>query len=206
MNIAVLGAGNIGSTIGERWQRAGHEVRYGVRDPEAERYRDLVSRATVVKTAEALQSAGAVLLAIPGGTLEQVLNENASLLDGRIILDATNRLGGDSMHQTSLFQRLTPNAQVYRAFNTLGWENFAEPVIAGQQADLFYAGPEAERATVEGLIADVGLRPVYVGDGEAAADTVDGVARLWFALALGQGRGRHLAFRMLDEVPLHGGK
>ena len=50
---------------------------------------------------------------------------------------------------------------------------------------------------MESLITAVGLRPVWVGDGTHGADLLDGLTRLWFALAINQGRGRHLAFRML---------
>ena len=32
MKIAVLGAGNIGGTLGKKWLAAGHEVVFGVRD------------------------------------------------------------------------------------------------------------------------------------------------------------------------------
>ena len=32
MKIAILGAGNIGGTLGKKWLKAGHEVIFGVRD------------------------------------------------------------------------------------------------------------------------------------------------------------------------------
>ena len=51
---------------------------------------------------------------------------------------------------------------------------------------------------VEQLIADIGLRPVWVG-GPEYTPTVDAIASLWFALALKQGRGRHLAFKLLTD-------
>jgi len=35
MKIAVIGAGNIGRTLGSKWAAAGHEVVYGVRSPGA---------------------------------------------------------------------------------------------------------------------------------------------------------------------------
>jgi hypothetical protein len=50
---------------------------------------------------------------------------------------------------------------------------------------------------MEELIQAVGLRPMYLGDGQQ--DVVDGVLRLWFALAVGQGHGRELAFRTLTR-------
>jgi predicted dinucleotide-binding enzyme len=42
-----------------------------------------------------------------------------------------------------------------------------------------------------------GGRPVYLGAGQEG--TVDGLLRLYFALAVQQGHGRHLAFRMLTD-------
>lgn len=74
--------------------------------------------------------------------------------------------------------------------------DYAEPTI-GVQADLLWCGPDGDAATlVERLIADVGLRPVRLGDQDTAG-VLDGVARLWFALALGQEIGRHVAFKVL---------
>ena len=49
-----------------------------------------------------------------------------------------------------------------------------------------------------GLIADVGLRPVRVGDIDAI-DVVDGVGRLWLTLVFRGGHPRRLAFRMLAD-------
>jgi predicted dinucleotide-binding enzyme len=116
-----------------------------------------------------------------------------------------SRTDGGPMNSVAAISAAAPTAHVYRAFNSLGWENFADPLFNGVQADLFYAGPEdssagdsegGARATVERLIADVGLHPVYVG-GPEQAGVVDGVASLWFALALGQRQGRRLAFKVL---------
>ena len=76
--------------------------------------------------------------------------------------------------------------------------NLADSQYADGPADMFFSAPEgADRATVEELISAVGLRAVYVGDGQA--DVIDGVLRLWFALAIGQRRGRQLAFRTLER-------
>lgn len=90
-----------------------------------------------------------------------------------------------------------PSADVFRAFNTLGWENFAAPTFAGVPADLFYCGREGDADTLVGrLITAIGLRPVRVGDLDQV-DVVDLVTRLWFALA--RTRGRHLAFKVLQD-------
>jgi 8-hydroxy-5-deazaflavin:NADPH oxidoreductase len=80
-----------------------------------------------------------------------------------------------------------PGALVARAFSSLGWENFAEPNLDGVAADLLWCGPDgAAEARVEGLISEVGLRPVRVG-GLDQLGLVDMLVGLWFALAFGQG-------------------
>ena len=33
MDIAVIGAGNVGGTLGTRWAQGGHRVAFGVRNP-----------------------------------------------------------------------------------------------------------------------------------------------------------------------------
>ena len=51
---------------------------------------------------------------------------------------------------------------------------------------------------VEGLIRDVGLRPIYVG-GPEAVPLLGEMTRLWFTLVMAQGYGRRTAFRLLTE-------
>ena len=65
-------------------------------------------------------------------------------------------------------------------------------------ADLVFSCDAADRPVVERLITAVGLRTGYFGEGQH--EVVDGVLRLWFALAVGQRRGRRLAFRVLDSA------
>ncbi len=103
------------------------------------------------------------------------------------------------MNSVATIAAAAPGATVYRAFNTLGWDNFADPTFDGVAADLFYAGPDGEaRAMVEQLIADIGMRPIRLGGTDEVA-LVDSVLPLWFALASGQRMGRHLAFKVLTD-------
>jgi len=203
LRIAVLGAGKIGGTLGRKWTAAGHQVAYGVRDPQtaaAQALRQSGDRVTVEQIGEALATdPQVVLMAVPGGSMEATITTHAEQLNGRTIIDAANRMGSDRTDSWTLFQKHTPEAKIYRAFNTYGYENFANPTFRGAQADLFYAGPEGESlAQVEQLIRDIGLRPVRLGDTDQIP-TVDALLMVWFALA--RARGRHLAFKMLiDEL------
>jgi hypothetical protein len=204
LNIAVLGAGNIGGTLGRRWVNAGHSVAFGVNDPggkNAQALRsELGNRAKIGTIADALGgNPDVVFMALPGAIMDSTIAQYASQLDGRIIIDAANKMGAASMNSFGSLQQYVPGARIYRAFNTYGYENFANPEFDGVQADLFFCGtPSDSREVVERLISAVGLRPVYLG-GIEQVGIVDGIAGLWFALAVGQSRGRHLAFKVLNR-------
>jgi predicted dinucleotide-binding enzyme len=185
--IGVIGSGNIGATVGEAWRRAGHHVAYASRSPEPPR---------TIAIADAIAGADVVLLALPGSAVPQLLGEHGAALDGRVVIDATNDIGGQRLNHADTYAASAAGARFVRAFNTLGHEMFATPSIGGEVADLFWCGPDD--AGVEQLIADVGLRPVRVG-GIDAIDVVDGVARLWLTLVFRQGHPRRLAFRLLAD-------
>lgn len=195
--VAVIGTGSVGRVLGRKFATAGHRVTFGSRHPDG----DLAAgdtAATVTDMGTALSGAQVVVLAFPGRAVAPFVAEHAQALAGTLVVDAANNIGGDGpAHNRAAIAAAVPTARYARAFNSLGWENFVDPRFGDVTADLFFSAPDADRPAVEALIAAVGLRPVYVGDGQE--DVVDGVLRLWFALAAGQGRGRHLAFRVLED-------
>lgn len=204
IRIVVLGAGNIGGTLGRKWVATGHQVVFGVNNPDGEKARklrgELGDHAAIHTTADALATnPDVVVLAIPGTAMDATIAQYADQLDGKIIIDTANKMGASTRNSFPALQQYTPHARIYRAFNTLGWENFANPLFDGTPADLFYCGTDGEaRATVEQLIADIGLRPVSLG-GVEQVGLVDSILGLWFALAVGQGKGRQLAFKVLSR-------
>ncbi len=204
VRLAVLGAGNIGGTLGRKWCAAGHRVAFGVRDPRGKNAQalraDLGNAITLGTIDEALHSDPEVIvMALPGVQMDALIAKHAAECDGRVIIDTANRLDSGPMNSFATLQRYTPNARLFRAFNSLGWENFADPLFQGVQADLFYCGPDGEpRAQVEQLIADVGLHPVCLG-GVEQVNLVDSIGAIWFALVFGQGRDRNLAFKVLTR-------
>jgi 8-hydroxy-5-deazaflavin:NADPH oxidoreductase len=182
MDIAVIGRGNIGRTLGEALTAAGHNVRYGSRTPAG-------------SVREALDGAEAVIVAVPGQSVAEFARDHAEELAGKVVVDAANKLGDGPAHSAAEFALHAPAARYARAFNTLGWENFADPVFDGVVADLFYSADEADREIVERLIHAVGLNPVFLGPNQH--DLLDQLLKLWFTLVKTQGRGRRLAFKVL---------
>ncbi len=201
MKIAVIGAGNIGGTLGRKWAAGGHEVVFGVRDPAAEKTRRLLSAlegsVQAVSPTTAPRGCDVVLLAVPGRAMVETVRLISPELRGKILIDATNDMTRDPMHSLDLLRAAAPDSPVYRAFSNLGWEVFAEPEFNGTASDLFFCGDGAQVQTaVENLIAAIGLRPVFIG-GLDQADVIDGLTRLYFSLAMGQGHGRRVGLRML---------
>jgi predicted dinucleotide-binding enzyme len=201
VDVAVIGSGNIGGTLARRWADAGHQITLGARDPSSTKLADLMqalgNRAQVTTPEAAVEAVDAVLVATPGSAVADLTAALGPALASRIVLDATNDVGGAALHHMDAWNAHAPDALVFRAFNTLGWENFADPEHDGGPADLLYCGPEVHRDVVERLVADVGLRPVWIGGPDAAA-VLDGVTRLWFTLVMDRGRSRRTAFRVLD--------
>lgn len=206
MRIAIIGAGTVGVTLGRKLAAAGHELTMGTRDPSGERAAkaraDLGEGVRVDTMAAAAGPSEVVVFAIPGTAMDETVALLGDALSGKVVIDAANRIGarlGDQqvMNSAAAFAEHAPTAAVFRAFNSLGWENFAEPVIGGVQADLLFCGPDGDgRRTVEAVIADVGLRPVYVG-GPETLPLVDALGGLWGALAFGRGMGRRLFFKVV---------
>jgi len=207
--VTVLGVAAVGSALARALARSGRDVVVGVRHPEAPGVQDLVDeldgQLRAVQPREAIADSDVIVAAIPGVAMADLIDECTDVLDGKTFVDATNNLShGHASGRLSSLPHLAervPTAHGFRAFNSVGWENMSDPHFDGEQADLFYAGPDdSERASVEQLIADVGFRPQYVGAGPDAHLAVDTLTTLWFALAFGQHRGRHLAFRLLTDV------
>jgi hypothetical protein len=201
MNIAILGAKIIGSTLGRKWTRAGHKVMFGVRNVRNPEVQDLAKEleSTVGAAEEAIAFGDVVVFAIPGNAMDETIQTFGHALNGKIVIDAANRMDGGPMNSAASFAAHAPSVHLFRAFNSLGWENFENPQFGNIQADLFYCGPGDEtQATVEQLIHEVGLRPIRVGDINQV-QLVDMIGSLWFALAFGQNVGRHLAFKVLTR-------
>jgi len=193
MEIAVIGTGFIGGILGNALARAGHTVRFGSRHPDDVTVAE-GSPATVVPVGDALDEADAVILALPGPAVPDLVADHGDRLAGALVIDATNRMGAPVSNSRA---ELPGDVRYARAFNTLGGENMADPQFADGPADLFFSAPEDDRATVESIVADIGLRPVYLGPDQE--DLVDSLFKVWIALAIGQGRGRRLALRVIDR-------
>jgi predicted dinucleotide-binding enzyme len=124
MNISIIGAGNIGSILGEKWVEAKHVVTFGVRHPNASKYIGLANLGKVTTIPEAIASAEVILLSLPGAAVTEFAAQYGASLSGKIVLDSTNNPGASVMNNIEALQQHAPHAYLVRAFSTLGGENF----------------------------------------------------------------------------------
>lgn len=191
MRIAVIGKGNIGGSLGSKWRAAGHDVVYGARDGSGEG----PGGAPVRGIGDALKDADVVVLAVPGQVVADVVTEHGAALASKTVIDAVNRIGAPEFDSRAIIADAAPQTRYVRAFNSLGWENFADPMPG---TNMFFAADPDARATAEELIKAVGLEPAFLGDANATT-TVDGLLPLWFALVRQNGGNRRVALRIITE-------
>ncbi len=192
MKIGIIGAGRVGGALGKAWSAAGHDVMFGMRDPGRAGEKDIPGSAGTIE--EAAHHGEVVAFAIPGvDMIETVRDLN---LAGKTVIDASNRGGTPEKPVCDAIAELQPEAQVYKAFNTLGFENTQNPHFGEERADMLFIGPEAGQERVAGLIGEVGYNPVYVGDLDQWP-VLDSALTFWFNLQ--KQFGRHTALRILRD-------
>lgn len=207
MKIAVLGAGNVGGTLGKGWAKKGHQVFFGVRHPDNEKtqnlLKDIGSNAQAGTNDEAITFGDLIVLALPWQVVPKVL-EAADFSD-KIIIDATNPLKPDFSgleigFDTSGAEKVAQwakGAKVFKSFNQTGWENMENPIYDGKPTAMLVCGDDDEaKATVLQLVEDIGFEAIDAGKLEAAR-LIEPFGMTWIHLAMKQGLGRDWALQIV---------
>jgi hypothetical protein len=208
MKIGIIGSGNVGSALGQRWAAAGHEIKYGVRNPAKPELVALLkkigARAGAASVAEAAAFGDVIVLTTPwNGT--QAAIQSAGKLAGKIVVDCTNPLKADLSGLSVGFgtsgaeqvAHWANGARVVKCFNTTGAGNMTDPRFGTDRAVMFLAGDDdAAKGTVSKLGEELGFEMVDAG-GLEIARLLEPVAMLWVHLAFRCGLGRNFAFKLL---------
>ena len=181
MKIGIIGSGNIGSTVGTLWVKAGHPVLFSSRHPE--QLKPLVdglgqlARAGTVP--EALTFGDAILIAVPYGAYPQIGKDYAREFAGKVVLDAGNAVPGrdgelvneardNGIGITSA--KYLAGARIVRAFNTLNYRTVASNSNrAGAPMAIPLAGDDKKALAIAStLVRNAGFEPVIIGSLEQA--------------------------------------
>ena len=170
MNIAVIGRGNVGGGLAERWRAAGHEVQ------------------EIGSDGGDVAQADVVLVAVPGTAIADALAK-VSGAEGKVTIDATNAVRGRNDQFESLAHEVKSilGGPTAKSFNL----NFAAiydeiDAQADRPANLFAAEEEARQAT-EQLIRDAGYEPVYAGGLDQARALEEHLALMFAVSQAGTG-------------------
>lgn len=209
MKIAIIGTGNVGITLGKGWAAKGHEVIFGTRDPQSEKIKNLLAEigknSCADSPAEAAAAAEIIVIATPWNATEGVIKSLGDL-SGKTIVDATNPIGpnfsvatGEANSGAELIAQWANGGRVVKAFNSTGYNNMADPLYDDKSTTMFIAGDNTQaKAQVTQLAEDLGFDVADVG-GLSMAGHVESMAFVWIHLALVQGMGREIAFKLMKR-------
>lgn len=204
MKIGIIGAGNIGGSLGSRWAESGHDIVYGARDPDSAKTKAALAEsgpdARAVSLAEAAAFGEVVVIAIPASAVPETLPQLGNL-SGKVVIDTANDARharpDDSASMSIYIARQLPGARVVKAFNTMSWETIRNPIFAGEAATCFVCGDDATaKATVMAMASELGLETADIGP-LSLAPRLDDLLLLFVAVAQNYGRG--IAFKVLKR-------
>src|SRR5579863_9554976 len=180
MTTAIIGTGGLGSVIARQLAAGGETLRLSSADTESARKlaAQIGSAATVAAgNRDALQGAGAVILALRFTVLKSVIDEIAGALAGEVVVVPSNPLTADAHGNVSrvlpkgqssgkiVAGWLPAGARLAMAFGTMSAGLFEsashrspEPAVLFYATDDDRAGEEVER-----LIRMAGFEPVKAG-------------------------------------------
>ncbi|NUM77424.1 NAD(P)-binding domain-containing protein [candidate division KSB1 bacterium] len=205
MKIAIIGAGKVGGALASGWARAGHSVILGVRNPGDREVQALVAanqNLSANTVTAAAQEAEVILVSVPVSALTEVAR-NLGEVKNKIIIDATNAVfqkPAPYAHGVEAFKALTQCQDVVKCFNSTGFENMANPKYGDTGIDMFVAGNSAKGKQVAAQLArDLGFAECHDFGGDDKIQLLENFALAWINLAIMQGRGRNIAFKLVTR-------
>lgn len=203
MNIAIIGTGNVGGALATKWAEAGHTIYLGVKNIAEFKGKHLLqnARTTAHPTAEAVAQAEVILIATPA-TAAIPVAQSLGDTTGKVIIDAMNVVRGrgpEGFSNTAdaiLAHTQTPD--VVKCFNTTGFNNMVDTTYQGMSIDMFTCGSSQRGKTIATQLAiDAGFGACYDIGGNDKFELIEQFAWFWINLAMVQGQGREIAFKLL---------
>lgn len=214
MRIGILGAGNVGGMLGKLFTTQGHDVQFGVRDPNSEKTQSALAltqyTAKAVTGLEAASCAEILFVTTPWEATQKAIATCGDLTD-KILVDCTNpiALGLEGLsqgliigHHTSGAEEIAqwaPGAKVVKALNNIGANCYENPQFQGMKANAFICGNDTDsKQIVKELIENLGFDVIDVGSLDKAR-LLEPLGMLWINLAVFGGMGRDFAINVVKR-------
>jgi hypothetical protein len=176
--IGIVGSGYIGGTLGILLAKAGYEIFYSSRHPDA--LKGLVKiagpKARAGTVAEAIAFGDVIVLSLPLKAFTELDAETKETLKGKIVIDTSNPyperdgvIAEEARKEPggmgTFVARLLPGARIVRAFNTVYFVDLNKTMNnRGEKIGIPIAGDDQEGLkAAEELVERAGLDPVVVG-------------------------------------------
>lgn len=174
--IGIIGAGNVGGTLGTVWAKAGDAVLFASRHPDD--LKALAAKAgdgaKVGTPAEAAAFGDVVLIAVPYKNFAEVAKANDAALKGKVVFDASNAIEkrdgamAADVHKEGIGKvsaSLLPGVHLVRGFNAIHYTDMdgGGKNKAGQQLGIPLASDDPEAIKVASdLVRQAGFEPIVV--------------------------------------------
>ena len=202
MNIAIIGSGNVGGALAQQWIKAGHQVLIGAKFPLSDKNNSLLDKIGKEKfttVEDAVNKSSVVLIATPPTAIFDLLDQLGEL-SGKVVIDATNSVSKAPDPYETVYHCLADKtkAAVVKCFNSTGFENMLNPVYKEEGVDMFMAGDSATAKDIAVQLAiDCGFENCYDFGKSDKVLLLEKFALSWINLAIIQGHGRDIAFRIV---------
>jgi predicted dinucleotide-binding enzyme len=214
MKVGILGSGDVGQTLGRAFLTLENQVMLGSREAENPKgiawAKQSGARASHGTFSQAAQFGDVVVLATLGAATEDAIRmAGPERFTGKLVLDATNPLdsskgmppvltGGVGDSAGERHQRLLPDAQVVKVFNTVGNPLMFRPQLPGGPPSMFICGNDAPaKKRVATICKDFGWETVDVG-GIGASHYLEAMCLVWVLAALNSNNWNQ-AFKLLRK-------
>ena len=83
MKIGIIGAGDVGGTLGMRWRQKGHEIMFGVRNRQSQSVQKLIQLDKNLEFGEIMETVAfgdVIVLAVPWTSIEETILKAGNLV------------------------------------------------------------------------------------------------------------------------------
>lgn len=201
MKIAIIGTGNVGGALATKWSEKGHQIHLGVKNQNVFKGKHLLTNAntTAHSIREAVSMSDVVLLAIPPVAIFEILDQVQDWTN-KMLIDATNSYRQAPEPYKTVYHCLADRTkgEIVKCFNSTGFENIVNPIYNGQPIDMFMAGDstKAKEVAIQ-LSLDAGFGSCLDFGKSDNVELLEKFAMSWINLAILQGQGRNIAFKVV---------